>query len=219
MNDQIKQLNQIMKQYLKCYVNYQQNNWIELLSAAQFAYNNSTQAFTEISSFQAEYDRDMNINNKIIKLKKNNKQAIQQDKKMGAGVDQQTWRVTRIRSPEWCERGDICSGEPAEYSVRMTSYTCSGTLINAAMRSWLEYMKTNLSLRRRLNVWRKNRASRRQAELSRSSAMSSTRTIGPKASLVVRVSAFRRGFARHRLAHLWPTSPLNKTADFGPRDS
>ena len=59
-----------MKQYLKCYVNYQQNNWIELLSAAQFAYNNNTQTFTEISSFQAEYDRDMQINDEMIKLKK-----------------------------------------------------------------------------------------------------------------------------------------------------
>jgi len=82
MNNQIKKLNQIMKQYLKCYVNYQQNNWIELLSAAQFTYNNSTQAFTEISSFQTEYERDMNINDEMIKSKKNNKQMIQQDKKM-----------------------------------------------------------------------------------------------------------------------------------------
>ena len=42
MNKQIEWLNQIMKQYLKCYVNYQQNNWMKLLSVAQFAYNNST---------------------------------------------------------------------------------------------------------------------------------------------------------------------------------
>ena len=77
MNDQIKQLNQIVKQYLKCYVNYQQDNWIKLLSAAQFAYNNSTQAFTEISSFQAEYDKNMQINDEIIKLKNNNNTAIQ----------------------------------------------------------------------------------------------------------------------------------------------
>jgi len=82
MNDQIKKLNQIVKQYLKCYVNYQQNNWVELLFAAQFAYNNSTQTFTEISSFQAEYDRNMQINSKIIKLKNNNDMIIQQDKKM-----------------------------------------------------------------------------------------------------------------------------------------
>ena len=81
-DDQIKKLNQIVKQYLKCYVNYQQNNWIELLSATQFAYNNSTQTFTEISSFQVKYDRNMQINDKMIKSKKNNKITIQQNKKM-----------------------------------------------------------------------------------------------------------------------------------------
>ena len=81
-NDQTEQLNQIVKQYLKCYVNYQQNNWVELLSTTQFTYNNSTQTFTEISLFQAEYNKNMQINSKMIKSKKNNKQAIQQDKKM-----------------------------------------------------------------------------------------------------------------------------------------
>ena len=63
-------------------MNYQQDNWIKLLLAAQFAYNNNTQAFTEISSFQAEYNRNMQINDEMIKLKENNEQAIQQDKKM-----------------------------------------------------------------------------------------------------------------------------------------
>ena len=57
-------------------MNYQQNNQIELLFTAQFTYNNSTQTFTKISLFQAEYNRDMNINDEIIKSKKNNKQAI-----------------------------------------------------------------------------------------------------------------------------------------------
>ena len=40
------------------------------------------QTFTEISSFQAEYDRNMQINSKMIKSKNNNNIAIQQDKKM-----------------------------------------------------------------------------------------------------------------------------------------
>ena len=34
INEQIEWFNQIVKQYLKCYVNYQQNNWVKLLSAA-----------------------------------------------------------------------------------------------------------------------------------------------------------------------------------------
>ena len=76
-NNQMKWFNQIIKQYLKYYMNYQQDNWIKLLSAAQFIYNNSTQAFTEISSFQTEYSRDMQINDEIIKLKENNDIAIQ----------------------------------------------------------------------------------------------------------------------------------------------
>ena len=76
MNNQIEKFNQIVKQYLKYYVNYQQNNWIELLLTAQFTYNNSTQTFTEISSFQAEYDRDMQINDKMIKSKDNNDTVI-----------------------------------------------------------------------------------------------------------------------------------------------
>jgi hypothetical protein len=31
---QIKRLNQIMEQYLRYYVNYQQDNWVELLPTA-----------------------------------------------------------------------------------------------------------------------------------------------------------------------------------------
>ena len=82
INDQIERLNQIVKQYLKCYMNYQQNNWVELLFAAQFTYNNSTQTFTKISLFQMKYDRDMQINDEMIKSKNNNDMTIQQDKRM-----------------------------------------------------------------------------------------------------------------------------------------
>ena len=46
------------------------------------------QTFTEISLFQAKYDRDMQINDEMIKLKNNNEQAIQQDKKMQQIHDQ-----------------------------------------------------------------------------------------------------------------------------------
>ena len=40
------------------------------------------QAFTEISSFQAEYDRDMQVNDQMNKSKNNNDMTIQQNKKM-----------------------------------------------------------------------------------------------------------------------------------------
>ncbi len=41
-----------MKQYLRAFVNYEQDNWVPLLPMAEFAYNNSVNAFTEISPFE-----------------------------------------------------------------------------------------------------------------------------------------------------------------------
>ncbi len=44
-----------MEQYLCAYVNYEQDNWADLLPLAQFAYNNTMHATTQISSFYALY--------------------------------------------------------------------------------------------------------------------------------------------------------------------
>jgi predicted transposase YbfD/YdcC len=41
MNEQSKQMNQTVETYLRHYVNRNQNNWVQLLSTAQFAYNNT----------------------------------------------------------------------------------------------------------------------------------------------------------------------------------
>ena len=38
---QTKHMNQILKQYLHVYCNYQQDNWSKLLSLVEFAYNNA----------------------------------------------------------------------------------------------------------------------------------------------------------------------------------
>ena len=48
---QTKHINQTLKQYFHVYCNYQQNNWSELLSLAEFAYNNALSATTSVSPF------------------------------------------------------------------------------------------------------------------------------------------------------------------------
>jgi len=50
-NSQAEQTNQTLEQYLCIYCNYQQDNWSELLSLAEFAYNNASSTTTGISSF------------------------------------------------------------------------------------------------------------------------------------------------------------------------
>jgi len=46
-------------------VNYQQDDWLNLLSQAKFAYNNTTHASTGISPFFANYDFHPRLNLEI----------------------------------------------------------------------------------------------------------------------------------------------------------
>jgi hypothetical protein len=44
-----------MEQYLRASCNYQQDNWVELLLLAEFAYNNVIHASTRMTPFWANY--------------------------------------------------------------------------------------------------------------------------------------------------------------------
>ena len=50
-----EQTNGILEQYLRAYVNYQKDNWNELLPMAEFAYNNSYQETIKTRPFYANY--------------------------------------------------------------------------------------------------------------------------------------------------------------------
>ena len=52
---QTERLNQTMEQYLRSYISYQQDDWVELLPLAQFAYNSSKSEATGLSPFFANY--------------------------------------------------------------------------------------------------------------------------------------------------------------------
>ena len=54
-NGQTERVNQTLKQYLRHYVNYQQNDWAGLLPTAQLAYNNAVHSTTNETPFFANY--------------------------------------------------------------------------------------------------------------------------------------------------------------------
>ena len=54
-------MNQTLKQYLRIYSNYQQDNWSELLPLAEFSYNNAPSATTGVSPFFANKGYHPNI--------------------------------------------------------------------------------------------------------------------------------------------------------------
>ena len=60
-NEQTKKIKQILKQYLRHYVNYRQTNWIQLFLITQFTYNNMCTNISEILSFYANYEYNLKI--------------------------------------------------------------------------------------------------------------------------------------------------------------
>jgi transposase InsO family protein len=48
---QTERQNQTMEQYLRAFSNYEQDNWVELLPLAEFAYNNSVHHSTQMTPF------------------------------------------------------------------------------------------------------------------------------------------------------------------------
>ncbi len=52
---QTENLNQTLEQYLRCYANYQQDDWAKKLAFAEFTYNNSMHSTTGVSPFFAMY--------------------------------------------------------------------------------------------------------------------------------------------------------------------
>jgi hypothetical protein len=52
---QTERINSVLEQYLRIYVNYQQDNWSSLLPFAEFSYNNAEQSSTKKSPFFSNY--------------------------------------------------------------------------------------------------------------------------------------------------------------------
>ena len=52
---QTERINAIVEQYLQGYYNYQQDNWVELLTLAEFYYNNTLSTTTGMTLFRAMY--------------------------------------------------------------------------------------------------------------------------------------------------------------------
>ena len=50
---QIERTNQTLEQYLRCFINYQQDDWVDFLHLLDFSYNNSVHSSTGYSPFFA----------------------------------------------------------------------------------------------------------------------------------------------------------------------
>jgi len=59
-----------LEQYLRFFIDHRQKNWPEWLASAEFAVNNKVHLATKLSSFMANYGRELRIELDIRKKKK-----------------------------------------------------------------------------------------------------------------------------------------------------
>jgi hypothetical protein len=79
---QTEQLNQTIEQFLRCYVNYKQDNWVALLPMAQMAYNGSKNATTGITPHFANYSKEIEIERAPLEIRKRSQQGEISAKKL-----------------------------------------------------------------------------------------------------------------------------------------
>jgi len=64
---QTEQVNQVLEQYLWCYVDYNLSNWLDLLPSAEFVYNNQAHKDIKESPFFLEYGRHPRVDPVLVK--------------------------------------------------------------------------------------------------------------------------------------------------------
>ena len=70
---QTERTNQELEQYLRMYVNHRQNNWLEWLATAEFAFNNKVHIVIKSLLFKVNYGREPRMGFDIRKKRKNEK--------------------------------------------------------------------------------------------------------------------------------------------------
>src|SRR5258708_444979 len=64
---QSERINQILEDYLRMYVSHRQDDWVQWIPLAEFAYNNRRSSTTELSPFEIWYSEHPNISVSIPK--------------------------------------------------------------------------------------------------------------------------------------------------------
>jgi len=112
---QMERTNQELEQYLRMYINHRQNNWVEWLVMAEFAFNNKVFTATKSSPFQVNYGREPRMGFDI-KKKRKNKKAEEFARKMKERHEEV--RAALVRSQEEMKRqADRSRKEAEEYRV------------------------------------------------------------------------------------------------------
>ena len=127
INRQIERINQEMRMFLRYYMNYQQDNWMDQIAAAEFQYNDKKHAAIGRTLFELNFGRHLQkddlvvqmeiprVEEFLIEIQKSWKQAtkaieeVQQTMKKQFNKKQQNPQGLKIRDNMWLEIKNIHS--------------------------------------------------------------------------------------------------------------
>ena len=112
---QTEQTNQELEQYLRMFIDHQQEQWLEWLGIAEFAYNNKVNTSTKVSPFRANSGKDPRMGFEMRKQGKleGAKEFMERMKK----IQEEAQAVLKKAQKEMKKQADKKRGEVEEYQV------------------------------------------------------------------------------------------------------
>jgi len=115
IDGQTKQTNQELEQYLRMFIDHRQEQWMEWLGTAEFAYNNKVNTSTKVSLFRANSERDLRMGFEMRKQGKSEgaKEFVERMKT----IQEEAQVALKKAQEEMKKQADRKRGEVEEYRV------------------------------------------------------------------------------------------------------
>jgi len=132
-NGQTERVNQELKQYLRLYCNYRQNDWAEWLSIVEFPYNNQIHSSTGQSPFMINLGHHPNVRENMNSSTEDSpgmEQFLKTIKEIRSGVETALRKTNKVIKKKWdakkkpeVERksGDLVWVDAAHYNTNQPS--------------------------------------------------------------------------------------------------
>jgi len=112
---QMEQTNQELEQYLRMFIDHQQEQWPEWLGTAEFAHNNKVNTSTKVSPFRANSGRDPRMG---FKMRKQGKlEGAKEFTERMKEIQEEAQAVLKKAQEEMKKQADRKRGEVEEYRV------------------------------------------------------------------------------------------------------
>ena len=115
-NDQIERINQELEQYIRVFINHRQEQWLDQLGTAEFAYNNKIHSVIKVSPFKVNYSQEPRI--EFEERRKEKYEVVRKFVERIKKIQEKAKAALRKAQEKMKKFTDKRQGEEEEYRVR-----------------------------------------------------------------------------------------------------